>query len=108
MRRADLNRILAPAFPEVEFNKGTGFLERGYNLLRASEIQPNLSAFLRRYGQRLFRLEDLAVASPETITKFILDTPLDLLVCGAPPLHSWWHDSEDASLPNYADATRGL
>ncbi|KHO00245.1 uncharacterized protein MAM_02168 [Metarhizium album ARSEF 1941] len=90
---------IAPAFPEMEFQKGTGFLERGYNLLRRPEIQPNFSAFLRRYGQRLFRLDDLTVAPPETVTRFILDTPLDLLVCGAPPLHGWWRHGQDASPP---------
>ncbi|GJN79105.1 hypothetical protein PLIIFM63780_002618 [Purpureocillium lilacinum] len=73
-------------FPE---NAG-GFLERVWFFLKRPESQGDLSAFLRRYGQRLVRLDDLNVAPPDVINRFLLDTPIDLIVSGAPPLHEWW------------------
>ena len=74
----------------METAQGTGFIERGFSLLRHPNIQPNFSGFLSRYGQRLFRMDDLGVADPEVIDRFLLDTPIDLLCSGAPPLHRWW------------------
>jgi hypothetical protein len=74
----------------MEFRNGTGFLERGFELLRSPEIRPGFSAFLRRYGQRVFRFEDLSVASPDVVDAFLLETPIDILASGAPPLHDWW------------------
>ncbi|PHH75887.1 hypothetical protein CDD82_4226 [Ophiocordyceps australis] len=88
---------LAPAFPEMEFREQTGFLERSFLLLAKDDIQPQLSAFLKRYGQRLWRLDDLSVAPPAVISRLLLDTPLDLIVSGAPPLHSWWKDQIEKS-----------
>ncbi|KAJ6443293.1 glutathione-S-transferase theta, GST [Purpureocillium lavendulum] len=79
---------LGPAFSGVE--KGGGFLERVWYFLRKADSQKDLSAFLRRYGQRLVRLDDINVAPPDVIHRFLLDTPIDLIVSGAPPLHDWW------------------
>ncbi|KAF4511830.1 hypothetical protein G6O67_001038 [Ophiocordyceps sinensis] len=89
---------IAPAFPEIEFQMGTGFLERSSSLLKHASVQPQLSAFLRRYGQRLWRLEDLDIAAPDVLQRMLLDTPLDLLVSGATPLHRWWKEMEENKL----------
>jgi hypothetical protein len=78
----------------MEEKEGIGFLERCYFLLQDPDIQPNLSAFLRRYGQRLLRLEDLNVAPREVMDRLLLETPIDMLCSGAPPLHKWWMDRE--------------
>ena len=78
----------------METKLGTGFLERGFFLLENPDTIPNFSAFLRRYGQRLFRLEDLNIAAPELIDRFLLETPLSMLCSGAPPLHQWWRDRD--------------
>ncbi|KAF9871208.1 hypothetical protein CkaCkLH20_11377 [Colletotrichum karsti] len=69
---------------------GTGLLERGYELFQASEIVPGFSSMLQKYDQRLFRIDELDIAPPEVIDKFLLDTPIDILCSGAPPLHAWW------------------
>ncbi|TDZ17399.1 hypothetical protein Cob_v009408 [Colletotrichum orbiculare MAFF 240422] len=81
---------LGPAKPVMDQFSGTGLLERGYRLLQVNGIAPGFSAMLRNYGQRLFRMDDLDVAPPDVIDRFLLDTPLDILCSGAPPVHEWW------------------
>lgn len=92
---AKLTPLAAPAFPHVEAHGDTGFLERAYRLLKSNELQPNFSAFMRHYKQRLFRFEGLEFAPPEVIDRFLLDSPVNLLVCGSPPLHEWWQKRID-------------
>lgn len=82
----------------MEFRQNTGFLERAFFLLHHSAIQPELSAFLRRYGQRLFRIDNLDVAPPEVLHRLLLDTPIDLLVSNEILLHSWWKDMEEKGM----------
>ncbi|KAH0425370.1 hypothetical protein CcaCcLH18_11026 [Colletotrichum camelliae] len=45
---------------------GTGMLERGYELFKVAEVVPGFSAVLKNFGQRLFRLDDLGIAPPES------------------------------------------
>jgi hypothetical protein len=89
---------VAPAFPHMENRQGTGFIERGFHLLADAAVQPNLSAFLRRYHLRQFRIDDLGIAPPDVMDRFLLETPIDLLCSGAPPLHQWWKEREEEKL----------
>lgn len=86
----------------MENRDGTGFMERGYFLLHEQSVQPNLSAFLRHHNQRLFRVDDLNTTDPEVMDRFLLDTPVDLLVSGAPPLYQWWLDRATPDAPDAA------
>ncbi|KAL0941586.1 uncharacterized protein CTRU02_204349 [Colletotrichum truncatum] len=81
---------MGPAKNIMDKMEGTGLLERGYKLLEVPEVASGFSSMLANYGQRLFRLDDLAIAPPEVLDQFLLDTPIDILCSGAPPLHSWW------------------
>lgn len=87
---ADIACSLGAARAIMDTMIGTGMLERGYELFKVAEVVPGFSAMLKKFGQRLFRLDDLGIAPPEVIDKFLLDTPIDILCSGAPPLHSWW------------------
>jgi hypothetical protein len=78
----------------METRAGTGFIERGFYLLEDGSIQPNLMAFLRRYDQRLFRLDNITVLPPAAMDSFLLETPIDMLCSGAPDLHGWWRARE--------------
>lgn len=70
----------------------TGIFETSYLLLKATEVAPGFSRMMRHYGQRLLRFDDLGVAPPEIIDRFLLDTPINILCVGGPPLHSWWEE----------------
>ncbi|KAF4921946.1 hypothetical protein CGCVW01_v005625 [Colletotrichum viniferum] len=56
------------------------------------EAVPGFSRMMRHYGQRLLRFDDLNVAPPEVIDRFLLDTPINILCVGGPPLHNWWQE----------------
>ncbi|KAK1978619.1 hypothetical protein LZ30DRAFT_598732 [Colletotrichum cereale] len=75
-----------------DYMLNTGVLERSGMLFPVPGVAPKISKMLQDYGLRLFRLDDINVAAPEVIDRFLLDTPVNLLCSGAPPLHSWWMD----------------
>ncbi|KAK1484811.1 hypothetical protein CCUS01_15421 [Colletotrichum cuscutae] len=84
--------MVEPAKAVIDAMTGTGLLERGYKLLAVPEIVPNFSSMLRENGQTLFRLDNLDVGPPEAIDRFLLETPINIICSGAPPLHSWWEE----------------
>lgn len=53
-------------------------------------MQPRLSAFMNRYHVSLQRVDDFDFADAEIIKRWLLESPIYMLVCGAPDLHSWW------------------
>ncbi|WQF82246.1 hypothetical protein CDEST_07260 [Colletotrichum destructivum] len=67
-----------------------GLLERSWLFLQVPGVAQKLSKMLRNYSLQLYRLDDLDIAPPEVINRFLLDTPIHFLCSGAPPLHSWW------------------
>jgi hypothetical protein len=73
-----------------------GFLEYAYLMLKDPEAQPKLSAFLNHFGIRLFRIHNdddapgLDITPKPIIEKFLLDTPISMLISGAPDLVDWW------------------
>jgi len=87
----------------MEHNVGTGFLERGWMLLKSIDTQAEFSAFVRRYGNRLFRMDNIHAAPPEVVDRFLLESPIDLLTSGAGPLHEWWTERVKSGELNVTD-----
>jgi hypothetical protein len=69
------------------------------DLLKEPGLQSKLSKFLNRYNLQLLRLKDLNIADGKVIQHFLLDTPVSILTCGAPPLHTWWNVAFDDPEP---------
>ena len=83
--------MVAPGWDQIENWDGISFLERSHVMFKGhEEIRPNFSAFLARYNQRLYRIDDLEVLSPQEMDRFLLETPIDIICSGAPDLHGWW------------------
>jgi hypothetical protein len=85
----------------VEHIGGTGFLESIGRMLAAPEYQPKLSTFMNYHNLRFQRIYDIEAGTREAMHKFIKETPLYMLICGAPDLMAWWKDffvfNEDGS-----------
>jgi hypothetical protein len=94
----------------VEYLEHTGFIEHGANLLGEPQLQPELSKFFNYYNLRLQRVYNLEVGTREAMHRWIMESPLYILVCGAPDLTAWWDDffvfNEDGSYTIDEDAPK--
>lgn len=90
-------QLPAPFFQHREELDLGGFLEYAYLMLEDPEAQPKLSAFLNRYKMQLFRIPNegpgLDIAPKEVMKKFLTETPIAMLISGAPDVHKWWNSS---------------
>jgi len=79
----------------LEHIGGTGFLESIGRMLVVPEYQPQLSIFMTYHNLRFQRIYDIEPGTREATHKFIKETPLCMLICGAPDVMTWWKDFFD-------------
>jgi hypothetical protein len=70
---------------------GGGLLEFTACFLREPSAQPNLTAFHQFYGMELVRIHDLNLVDRDVMEKFLLETPVVMLVSDEPGMHQWWN-----------------
>ena len=69
-------------------------------LLRAEDGQAKLSAMLDYHEHRLIRFASLDVVERGVLEKFLLRTPIAMLVSDEPGLHKWWNPDFEDPVPS--------
>jgi hypothetical protein len=91
-----LHRLLTALAPAMKkhlvHEEGSGFLEKGQNLILEPHLQPEASQFFNYYNVRFQRIYDIELSTRKAMHDWIMESPLYMLVCGAPDIEAWWND----------------